>query len=143
MAGAREFRENWISSLMGNLEKHVDSESLACVMEDCGRDCARRSSIRPLAEACEGDVDGLVSGLAKILGKDNCRREGDKVRVIYPKCYCEMVSKGPEDLPESYCLCSRGWVLEMFETAAGRPLEVEMLSTIKRGDPQCEIVIQL
>ncbi|HUX05914.1 MAG TPA: DUF6144 family protein [Acidobacteriota bacterium] len=139
----RRFFEHWIVSLMENLEANLKPEELTRLMEGCGRDCAHRSSVHKLAESCNGDVDILLSGLATFLGKNNCFRENDTVTLKYPKCYCEMVNKGPERLPDSYCLCSRGWVVEMFETAAQKPVQVELIKSVKRGDPHCEFTVRI
>jgi hypothetical protein len=139
----QRFFERWITSLMENLEEHLEPGELNGLMEDCGRDCARRSPVHKLAESCVGEVDKLVDGLAKFVGTENCYREGDTVHLKYPKCYCELVDRGPERLPDSYCLCSRGWVVEMFGAAAGKPVGVEILKSVKRGDPHCEFSIAL
>ncbi len=138
-----KFFEHWIVSLMENLEEHLEPDELKTLLEDCGRDCAHRSSVHELAESCNGDVDILITGLATFLGQKNCYRENDTVTLKYPKCYCELVDKGPEKLPGSYCLCSRGWVVEMFETAAKKPVQVELLKSVKRGDPHCEFTVKL
>jgi hypothetical protein len=139
----KAFFERWITSLMENLEEHLDPAELKGLMEDCGRDCARHSSVHSMAESCKGDVDKFVGTMAKFLGKENCYREGQTVHLKYPKCYCELVDRGPEKLPGSYCLCSRGWVVEMFGAAAGKPVEVEILKSIKRGDAHCEFSVAL
>jgi predicted hydrocarbon binding protein len=46
-------------------------------------------------------------------------------------------------LPASYCLCSAGWVQEMFETVTGRPVHVELIRSIKGGAPDCRFVVRL
>lgn len=143
MSHRKKFKEAWILSLMENLEEQLGEDERSRLMEACGRACARRSSVRKLAESCQGKVEKLVGGLADFLGKENCYVEDNTVFLKYDKCYCELVDKGPERLPNTYCLCSRGWVVEMFETAAQRPVKVEILKSIKRGDPHCEFTVQL
>jgi len=130
----------WIANLVDNLDSKLDPESRRAVMESCGRACARRSSV---AQAARGGVDGLVAVLAKHLGAENASRHGGTVRLRYTKCYCPLVADGPERLSGTWCECSRGWVLELFQAAAGKPVEVELLSSIKRGDPNCDFVVRL
>ena len=143
MTHRQKFKETWITSLMESLEERFDLRARTALMEDCGRACARRSTVHPLADSCDGDVDKLVGGLARLLGKENCSREGGIVRLKYPRCFCELVNNGPERLLDTYCLCSRGWLVEMFETAAKKIVEVDVLRTIKRGDPHCEFVVRI
>lgn len=75
---------------------------------------------------------------------ENLHREGDKVCIIYPKCYCPNVNKIPQGkLSATYCNCSRGWVKTLFEGALGRQVEVIMEKTIINGDEQCKFRIVL
>jgi predicted hydrocarbon binding protein len=135
-------KNEWIITFMKNLNAHCDEETRTQLMLSCGRDCARHASIT-LAETSKGDVDKFISKLAKIIGKENCYRESDSVHLTYNKCLCKMVSKEPEKLSDTYCICSKGWLLEMFETAAQKPVQVEILQTIKRGHPSCKFIVKL
>jgi predicted hydrocarbon binding protein len=136
------FKEAWIAALMTNMDEQFDEKARAKLMESCGRDCARRGAIR-MAQSARGDVRKLVQSLSNILGKKNCFMDGNVVHLGYDKCYCELVAEGPERLSDTYCNCSRGWVLEMFETAAQKPVQVELLQTIKRGAPSCRFLVRL
>lgn len=138
----QKFKEGWITSLMKNMDEQLDEETRVNLMEACGRACARRWAIR-LAESCKGDVKKLLDTLAKHLGKENSYIEGNIIHLGYNKCLCHLVAEGPERLSNTYCNCSRGWALEMFETASGRPVKVELLRSIKRGHPSCQFLIVL
>jgi len=136
------FQEAWITTLMKNLDGQFEEKTRAGLMEACGRDCARRGSIK-MAESCQGDVRQLVKSLAKILGTENCTIKDNVIHLGYDKCYCELVADGPKRLSDTYCFCSKGWILEMFETASRRPVKVEVLQTIKRGAPSCRFLIRV
>lgn len=136
------FQETWITTLMKNLDGQFDEKTRAGLMEACGRDCARRGSIK-MAESCQGDVRQLVKSLARILGTENCTIKDNVIHLGYDKCYCELVADGPERLSDTYCFCSKGWILEMFETAARKPVKVEVLQTIKRGASSCRFLIRI
>lgn len=138
----QRFKEGWLKSLLKQMDEQFDEKTRVKLMEACGRDCARRGAIR-MAEACKGDVGKLVDRLAGFLGKENSRMEGNVVHLGYSKCLCELVADGPESLSDTYCFCSKGWVLEMFETAAQKPVKVELLQTIKGGAPSCKFLIKL
>lgn len=137
------FRQAWIKTLMEKMDAQMDEPSRVRLMEECGRACARRGAAAGLSKAAGGDLDKLVSALASHVGAENAKREGGAVRLRYPKCYCPLVSAGLPRLSPTYCNCSRGWVLEVFGTVTGKPVKVEMLSSIKRGDAVCEFLIRI
>ena len=137
-----KFKEDWIVALMQNLEEQFDEETRCKLMEECGRDCAKRGAIT-IAESCKGDVKKMTETLAKIPQLEIKREKDDSIKVSYKKCFCELVSKGPEHLPNTYCECSKGWLLQMFETAAQKSVRVEIIQTIKRGGSSCDFIIQL
>ncbi len=139
----RRFREQWIATLVRNLESRVEEPVRTALMQDCGRACARRDSVEKIAAPCRGDVGMLVERLARHVGRENARMEGTTVHLAYPKCYCPLVGQGPPRLPDTWCECSRGWVLEMFETVAGKPVQVELLESIRRGGARCRFLIRL
>jgi predicted hydrocarbon binding protein len=62
---------------------------------------------------------------------------------MYSKCLCPLVQSGSETLSDTYCNCSRGWVKEMFEMVSGKPVEVTLTESIKRGAKACRFVVQV
>lgn len=139
----KRFKEAYILTLMENLEKRVDDRTRVELMEACGRACARRGGLLKLAEKHKGDVPSFVAAMAERIGKDNVHLEGKIVHWGYPRCFCELVAEGPARLPDVYCHCSVGWVLEVFETVAGRPVHVELVQSIKRGGSSCQFLVRL
>lgn len=139
----KRFKEAYILTLMGNMEKQLDEKTRVKLMEECGRACARRGGIAKFAEAYKGEVKKFVETMAAKLGKENISFDGDMVHWGYPRCFCALVAEGPDRLPEIYCNCSAGWVLEVFETVVGKPLKVELVQSVKRGAPTCQFLVYL
>jgi predicted hydrocarbon binding protein len=142
MAAQKMSTATWIENLMAAMDAHLDEGTRAGLLEPCGRACARLGPVAS-AERCRGDVDKLVATLEKWIGQGNAHRDGDVVHVVYPRCFCHLVAKGPERLPDTYCLCSRGWLKEMFETVVDHPVEVALLESVKRGAEQCRFTVTL
>ena len=138
----QRFKEAWVVSLMENLEARFEEKERIGLMESCGRACARRGAIG-LADACKGDVNRMTDRLSGIPDLEIEKTEDDIYRVTYRKCFCELVGNGPDRLPGTYCECSRGWLLEMFGTAAEKAVEVEIVQTIKRGGSACEFIVRV
>ncbi|MCP4727005.1 MAG: hypothetical protein GY863_18340 [bacterium] len=138
----QKFKEEWIKSFLKNLDEQFDEKTRINLLESCGRDCAKRGAIQ-LANSCKGDLKKFVDTLANSLGKENNYIDGDSVHLGYSKCLCHLVDKGPERLSDTWCNCSRGWVLEMFETVTGKKVKVELISSIKRGHDSCNFIINI
>ena len=136
--------ERWIIRLIAGLDEHVDEETRAKVLEQCGRQCISQNFIkktRGIYEKSE-NMDEFLDKFGKVYKQ--LHRKGDKVYVIYPKCYCSHVNKIPSGkLSATYCNCSRGWAKALFEGALERPVEVIMEESIVKGDKQCKFQIVL
>ncbi len=137
----QKFFERWVQNLMESMDAHLDEQARTALMESCGRACARGGAIDS-GRKCQGDVDRLIATLEKWIGKGQARREGNVAHIAYPRCLCHLVAKGPERLPDTYCLCSRGWLKEMFEAVVDSPVDVELLGSVKRGADQCSFTVR-
>lgn len=139
-----ETKGNWITTLMDGLNRNVDKETLAIILEQCGRRCQS-----PILVKKARDIYLKSKNPEEFLGKlekicKHLRREGNKIYVVYQQCYCPRVNKIPKgQLPGVYCNCSRGWVKELFEGAMGKPVEVIMEKSIINGDNECRFRIVL
>lgn len=138
----KEFTQRWVKNLIDSMDAHLNEEAKIRVMEACGRACARGGAIRA-AKACQGDLDKMLSTLKRWVGKENVRKDEDVVYVVYTKCFCHLVADGPPRLADTYCYCSHGWLKEMFETVVGKPVNVDLTESIKRGGQSCRFAIQL
>ncbi len=87
---------------MENMEKQLDGETRCRLMESCGRECAKRGAIG-IAKSCEGDIQKLKNKLSEFEGVSIDSREDGTTHVTYDRCFCELVSKGPERLPDPFC----------------------------------------
>lgn len=137
-----EFYSRWINNILTSINNHVDENTKIVLLESCGRYCARFGMINN-ALSCQGDVEKFLSVMRTWVGKNNVSRDGNKINVIYEKCYCQLKAPIPKELGETFCNCSRGWLKEMFETVLKKPVNVEIKSTIKCGADRCQFVVNL
>ena len=139
-----ERTENWITNLMDGLDNNVDKETIIKILEQCGRQCQSQSFIKKAKAIYEKskNTDDFLNKLAQVY--KHMHREGNKVYIVYPKCYCSQVNKIPKGkLSGTYCNCSRGWAKALFEGATGKPVEVNMKKSIINGDDQCRFEVIL
>ena len=138
----RKFFESWLKNLLSSMDRNLDEKTRIMLMENCGRACAKKGAVNS-AKACKGNLDKFLSTLQRWIGKENVKQNGKDIHLTYTKCYCELVHKGPEKLSDTYCHCSKGWVLEMFETVMEKPVKVKLLDSIKRGGKVCRLTVQI
>jgi predicted hydrocarbon binding protein len=112
-------------------------------LEDCGRVCISSSFIKRVKQAWErsDDLDSFLVNGGEVWG--HIERGGDGIYVEYGECYCPLVKGYPEKISSSWCNCSRGWLLELFERALERPVKIELEKSIKQGDDVCRFRILL
>jgi predicted ArsR family transcriptional regulator len=136
--------EKWITNLIDGLNENVDEKTIAKMLEQCGRQCQSQNFITKAKEIYKKskNADDFLEKLGRVY--KHLHREGDKVYLMYPKCYCSQVNKIPKGkLSGTYCNCSRGWAKALFEGAIGRPVEVIMEKSIINGDNQCKFRVVL
>ena len=136
--------EQWIACLIAGLKEHVEEETAAKVLEQCGRQCQSESFVEKAKRIYEKseDVNEFLDKFGQVY--KHLHREGNKVYIVYPKCYCSQVNKIPAGiLSATYCNCSRGWVKALFEGALGQPVDVILEESIIKGDKQCRLRINL
>jgi predicted hydrocarbon binding protein len=137
-----KFTQDWIRTLMNNMDTQLDEGARVKLMELSGRACARQGAVNAV-KACKGDLEKFLVTMRKWVGADNVRRDGSKVFLTYSKCLCPQVQSGSEKLSDTYCNCSRGWVKEMYETVLGTPVDVQLTESIKRGGEACRFIIRI
>lgn len=139
----KEFTHRWVKDLIESMDALLVEETRIEVMEACGRACARSGPAR-VAGDCRGDLDQWLATLAGWHGgEEYVQRDGDTVVVTCADCFCVLVKDGPARLPDTYCYCSLGWMKETFEAVVGKPVNVTLIESIKRGAKRCRFTIQL
>jgi hypothetical protein len=135
-AGAMGYARHWVKDLIDHADAQMSEPQRKALLEARGRSCAQGGAARR-AEPFKGKLDEFIADLQKHMGPDAARREGDVVKVTYPRCFCPLVADMQEPLSASYCFCSAGWLKEVYETVTGKAVAVEILETVKRGGQQC------
>ncbi|MGA9397929.1 MAG: hypothetical protein WBV22_06685 [Anaerolineaceae bacterium] len=59
-------------------------------------------------------------------------------------CFCPIIRGNLEKgMPVSYCYCGSGWYRQQWEAATGKPVRVEVLESILKGDDVCRFAVHL
>ncbi|UCE40173.1 MAG: hypothetical protein JSV17_11980 [Candidatus Aminicenantes bacterium] len=140
MAQKTKFIHSWILNLMEKMDENLDEKAKINLLEGCGRACAE-SHAKADALKHKGNLDGWLRVLKKWVGPENIQMENNAVRVIYSKCLCPIVQDHPPLMSKTYCNCSRGWLMETFETVMEKPVEVKMEDSIMQGGKHCRFLV--
>jgi len=145
VSGQLAFVRNWVGDLMETMGRRLDEQQVVALMEGCGEGCYRRFKTFLTREA-DGDLDKLINLYnTRWAGPGSVVRAGDTIEVRYRMagCSCPVAQHRPHDPGEMHCHCSKGSVKAIFSTVAGRPLQVDLVQSIRRGDPLCRFVVHL
>ncbi len=136
----------WLSQFLPREEKQLDRAALIKLMEERGRACCLALDFRrKLVQDANGDVAKLVELMGKIVGPQNCQREGNTVTLTYPvdHCVCGWSPKRAPSPDDPYCDCSKANNQRLFEIVSGKPVKVEVTQSQRRTGSPCRFVIHL
>lgn len=138
----KEFIQNWLSDLLETIDENLDEPSKVSLLAGCGRGCFKRHKFKQdIAERGTGDVDKLIESY-----KSNFEvwKVGNQVHVRYGEvsqgCYCPAAKYRPAKPNDIHCECTRATHQTIFETALGRPIDVKILESVRRGNKTCHFV---
>jgi hypothetical protein len=73
--------------------------------------------------------------------------EKDPIKKKYHYCHCfwvrESLKKEDSLISPSFCYCSAGFYKQQWDAILDKPVKVEMLESILKGDPVCKFAIHL
>ena len=139
-------KSKFAKCLMDNFEMQFPADIRTKVLENCGRGCIGTTIIETARRIKKKarNLDEFAKGLnQKHIGGGKLRHKNGRIYVEYERCYCGMVSKTKEKFSSTYCNCSRGWLLELFERVFEKPVKVGLLQSVIQGAPSCKFVIHL
>lgn len=94
--------------------------------------------------------DSSVDELIKAYKADfEIWRDGeDKVHIRYGAvnkngCFCPAAKYRKSKPMDIHCYCTRATHEMIWETALGKPIKIDILQTVRRGDPTCHFLVHL
>ena len=138
----KEFIQNWLTDLISTIETELDEATKVKLLAGCGRGCFNRHQFkRDIAEKGKGDLDKLIEAYR---ANFEAWKEGNTVHIrfgeVSPGCYCPAAKFRPAKPNDLHCECSRATHQAIFETALGRPIDVKILESVRRGNKTCHFL---
>jgi predicted ArsR family transcriptional regulator len=148
--------EIWIKDLMRNMDDILDEKTKTALMQANGRSCVINAfGVASEEKVPSENAEKILSYYeqkgyemerkddATILhfswGKDHQNPWGLILGDGY--CMCPVVETVKEGLSPTFCLCSTGYVQELFRRQLGRPVTVSLIESIMTGGKDCRFKI--
>ena len=122
-------RERYIGCLINRLDEELTEKKRKEVMERCGRECIRKTTIERAINLRKKskDINEFIDELNQNhIGGGKLRMSKGVIHGYYERCYCGAVSKSKHPISLTYCNCSAGWYRELFEKTMQKPVKVEV-----------------
>ena len=132
------FLEYWFSGFIKGLEK-ADKDTQNTILSACGSACAQSYTLQVFQDAKEesDDLSGFLEKLASKFPEARYRLiRPHMIEVCYHECGCDLVRNGWVD-SLLLCQCSVMNLKVNFEKTFGRPVQVELKSSILAGEKHC------
>lgn len=141
----KEFVKNWLTDLFDSMDKVLDQQTKVKVMAGCGQGCFRRHQFKQeIARLGRGSVDALLAAYRKNF---EVWQEGTEFHIRYgavsKQCYCPAARYHPALPNDMHCECTRATHQTVIETALGRPVDVKVVESLRRGGKTCHFVAQV
>lgn len=59
-------------------------------------------------------------------------------------CFCPIIrNRLEEDIPAEFCYCGSGWYRKQWEDASQKPVSIEIVKSLVKGDDRCQYAIKI
>ena len=145
-----EFLGGWVTRFFDQLDANITNDEKLKLMNGNGRAC-HRAGLQGTPPK-KMNLDQLIEELQRRQGPDNCIRDGNDIVFSYREtfadangtkghCLCPIAESMPKHLSGTFCLCSVGYVQDIFESATDKKFRVELLESLIRGGKGCRFKI--
>ncbi len=132
----------WTQSICAALELNFDDDTIKSIRMDCacGPDAGKINRLKKLYHSC-GSIEAFAEKATALQQGYEMKYDGQSLYLLYPQCYCSCVKKINQLLSKTWCYCTLGYTKKMFEGILERPIDVELVDSVKMGGERCIIKI--
>jgi hypothetical protein len=154
----------WTAAALERLNKVADEHQKYLILSPCAHDFPETSIAiaRGVYEAT-GDIDKVIEAMhADYTRFPRFTRKGNVLysqkRPASPKeleaaktdaerrrasCFCPLIRDNLDQISHTFCYCGSGWVRRLWEGILGKPVRVEIVNSLAKGDDACQFAIHL
>ncbi len=157
-------RARWTCSAMDKLDQLADADQKFDIVSRCAHVFPQERILKLRAVYQQSqDVDQVL----KVMGEDTFWyeepvREGNVLHATkapydaqgYEKattqaakkkcyCHCNIIKNHLDEMNPTFCQCGAGWYRQLWEGVLQKPVRVELVKSLTRGDDVCQVAIHL
>ncbi|KYK33526.1 MAG: GyrI-like domain-containing protein [Theionarchaea archaeon] len=157
-------RAQWVTNAMERLDELTNDTQKYAILSECAHDFSEKriADLKAVYEQT-GDIDEVLKAMRKDPGwYENPIRKGNTIYVKkipfnkegYEKatteiekkknyCHCSLIKDYLDEISPTFCYCGSGWYRQQWEGILGKPVKIEILKSLTKGDCTCEMAIHL
>lgn len=173
LEAAADDRFCWVKGAMERLDSMADPRQKYDAVSSCAHVFPRAQidKLGAVYESARAEVDDplqAVDAVLDFMAADPCWRERPlrEGRTIYSSkkprdphgfeaatskaekakayCFCPIIRNHlDEGMPTTFCYCGAGWYRQQWEGAVGKPVRIEIVESLLKGDDRCTFAIHL
>ena len=147
----------WLKGALDRLDALVDEPTRVQIMEHLGFNCAemnrshieraieKRKEFKTLEEFLEAEEKNPAPGTRLVREGDVVYQHYDPLSAFNQRCFCSLWWGLPDDENASltWCQCSKGFVMKLWEAYLERPAQVELIESCISGARECRFAVHL
>lgn len=137
----KQLTQEWLSTLLSNLNGHVDEEVLRGVLKKSAIVHYQNLNMDAMLAEYVGNLGKFIQFLEKEWGWKIDYYPTTKVLIADENkdhCVCPIVAHKIGMDTSAICFCSEGFAEKMFSTVAGFPVKARVISSVRKGDKTCK-----
>lgn len=142
-AAHTENNPDWVKSAMRRLESKFKSEDVKKVRMNCQCGYGMEEKLALVKELMAG-----AASIEEFAGSEKAKAAGlfcqdGELFLQFDFCPCPMLAQVDQLETDAWCQCTTGYSKVLFEQAFACNVDVELLKSIKMGEPVCLMKITL
>ncbi len=138
-------KAEWVLKMIKKLEQKVGLETTIKIVEQCGRQsCTKhfKNTVKQLMEESSSIYNFICKLQERYKRSSFFELVNDKTIIGgHRKCYDVIKSASKPIDSQTYCQCCVGHNKAFYESAFGKPVEVEIIETVMTGGDTCKFKI--
>jgi hypothetical protein len=138
-------KAEWWKDAINRMEKEIGIEKTKEILSICGRKCCGQGHRKTVRKKFE-ESPSLEDFLNKIRIEGVTYELVDKNTIVaeYQRCFCGQVKDTTTVFPNmTYCECGTAFNRQYFSSAFGKPVEVELITSVISGSESCKFIIHI